>query len=56
MQADGSAVVTFKVQITQELISFILGWGEKVEVLEPEGLRGKIKRVLGEMGKIYGRR
>lgn len=53
--ADGSAIVTFKVQITQEFLSFILGWGEKVQVLEPEGLRGEIKRVVGELYKQYGR-
>ena len=54
MQADGSAVVTFKVQITQEFISFILGWGEKVEALEPERLRGEVKRVVAKMGRMYG--
>jgi predicted DNA-binding transcriptional regulator YafY len=50
LQADGSAFVTFKVPITRELESFILGWGDQVEVLEPLKLRKRIadmaRRVL----------
>lgn len=42
MRPDGSAIVTMNLPITVELESFILGWGEKVEVLEPEKLRRRI--------------
>jgi len=53
MQPDGSAIVTFKVPITTELESFILGWGDKVEVLEPEKLRDKIAKMAEATLKIY---
>lgn len=41
-QKDGSIIMTINVTETQELFSWILGWGDKVKVLEPEGLRRKI--------------
>lgn len=41
-QSDGLAIVTMNLSITVELLSFILGWGEKVEVLESEELREEI--------------
>jgi len=53
MQPDGSAVVTFKVPITTQLESFILGWGEKVEVLQPEKLRRRIARVAKDISNVY---
>jgi len=53
-QADGSVIMTIKVTISMELCSWILRWGEKVEVLEPEELRQEIKRTVRAMKKIYG--
>jgi len=41
-QSDGSVIMTLKVTDTVELYSWILGWGEKVEVLEPAELRKEI--------------
>ncbi len=41
-QPDGSVVLTLTVQNTVELQAWILGWGGKVEVLEPMGLRKEI--------------
>jgi predicted DNA-binding transcriptional regulator YafY len=38
-QKDGSMIMTLKVTDTYELLSWILGWGEKVEVLEPPEIR-----------------
>ena len=53
-QADGSVIMTIKVAISMEFCSWILRWGEKVEVLEPEELRQEITRTVREMTKIYG--
>lgn len=52
----GTTLVTLNVPVTAELVNFILGWGDEVEVLEPVSLReqiaGTAERVLG----IYHRR
>ena len=53
MQPDGSALVTFKVPLTTELESFILGWGENVEVVEPEKLRNAIFKAVKSILKSY---
>ncbi len=55
-QPDGSALMTLKVQSTYELLSWILGWGEKVEVLEPKRLRKKVVQAARAMLKVYNRR
>ncbi len=55
-QLDGSAIVTMNLSITVELLSFILGWGEKVEVLEPEELREEISKTAREMLNVYKRK
>jgi len=52
-QADGSVIMTLKVFHTYELVTWILGWGEKVEVLEPAELRGEVLQAAKEMVKIY---
>lgn len=54
LQKDGSAVVTLNIAVTTEFITFILGWAEKVEVLEPEELRKQIKSAAKAILKIYG--
>jgi predicted DNA-binding transcriptional regulator YafY len=53
MQRDGSAIVTFKVPVTDEFIAFVTRWGEKVEVLQPMSLRKEIKRIANRMMAIY---
>jgi predicted DNA-binding transcriptional regulator YafY len=53
MQPDGSAIVTFNVPLTEQLESFILGWGEKAEVLEPEKLRKRINKIVRDIAKLY---
>lgn len=55
MQPDSSAIVTFQVPITEQLETFILGWGEKVEVLEPKKLRNRINKTAKEVLNIYKR-
>ena len=55
-QPDGSAIVTMSLSLTVELEAFILGWAEKVEVLEPEELRDKIARAARATVNIYKRK
>ena len=52
-QPDGSVIVTLQVLTTVELCSWILGWGEKVEVLEPEELREEIIQTAEAMLDVY---
>jgi len=52
-QADGSIIMTLGVATCTELCSWILGWGDKVEVLEPEELRQEIKRTAMAMLDVY---
>ncbi len=52
-QADGSVIMTLKVFYTYELVTWILGWGEKVEVLEPAKLRKEVLQTAKAMVKIY---
>lgn len=50
-QEDGSMIMTLQVTDTYELLSWILSWGEKMEVLEPPELRHDVistaKAILG---------
>jgi len=52
-QADGSLIMNLKVYSTYELTSWIMGWGQKVEVLEPEILREEIRQTAEAMVKLY---
>ena len=52
-QSDGSMIMTLKVTNTVELYSWILGWGEKVEVLEPEKLRQQMIETARAMLGVY---
>lgn len=52
-QSDGSVIMTLRVTYTVELYSWILGWGEKVEVLKPEELRQDIIDTAKAMLDIY---
>jgi len=53
-QPDGSAMVTFKVPVTDEFIAFVMRWGEKVEVLQPASLRSKVTGIARGMLGMYG--
>jgi predicted DNA-binding transcriptional regulator YafY len=55
-QLGGSAVVTMKVPVTVQLESFILGWGDKVEVLEPRELRQRIAKTAQSTADLYGKK
>jgi len=52
-QRDGSIIMTLRVTDTVELHSWILGWGEKVKVLEPEELRREVVRTAKAMLDVY---
>jgi len=52
-QRDGSIIMTLMVTDTVELYSWILGWGEKVKVLEPEELRQNIIETAKAMLEVY---
>ncbi len=54
LHEDGSAIVTLNLAVTTEFVTFILGWAEKVEVLEPEELRKQIKSTAKAILKVYG--
>jgi predicted DNA-binding transcriptional regulator YafY len=48
--------MTLAVTVTDELSSWILSWGEKVEVLEPKELREEVMETAKKMVKIYQRK
>ncbi len=52
-QADGSVLMTMTVFNTPELVTWILGWGEKVEVLEPPRLRKEVASTARAMLAVY---
>ena len=52
-QVDGSVIMTLRVFHTAELATWVLGWGEKVEVLEPVGLRKAVRETAKAMVGVY---
>ncbi len=52
-QKDGSMIMTLRVTDTVDLYSWILGWGEKIEVLEPKRLREEVRNTVEAMREIY---
>jgi predicted DNA-binding transcriptional regulator YafY len=52
-QSDGSVIMTLRLTETVELYSWILGWGEQVEVLEPTELRQEIIETAKAMLEVY---
>ncbi len=53
---DGSVIVQFEVCGLIEMQSWIMQWGNQVEVLEPPGLRKKILAQALRVAELYGRR
>ena len=47
------AEFTYRLCITPDLVTQLLAMGDKVEVLEPETLRGKMKEEVEKMKEIY---
>ncbi len=52
-QDDGSAILTLTLLANVELFSWIIGWGENIEVLEPEWVRMEITETARMMLEIY---
>lgn len=54
-QMDGSAIVTMKVAITRDLVSFVLGWSDMVEVLAPRALQVETARAARSIQRLYSK-
>jgi len=52
-QKDGSMIMTMKVSDTYELLSWILGWGEKIEVLSPPEIREAVIETAEAVRELY---
>jgi predicted DNA-binding transcriptional regulator YafY len=52
-QDDGSAIMTLEVAPSWELSSWILHWGEQVEVLGPARLRQEVAEIAEKTAEIY---
>ena len=51
---DGTVVLTMTVEGTEEIVSWVLGYGAHAEVLEPATLRERIADVVRAMRATYG--
>lgn len=56
MDKDGSMIMTLRVADTVDFHSWVLGWGEKIEVLEPRHVREQVMGTAQKIVKIYERR
>jgi predicted DNA-binding transcriptional regulator YafY len=56
VQTDGSIVMTFKIRDVTYFRAFILGFGDDVEVLEPETLREQMKNIVFSLKDIYSQK
>ena len=54
VEAGGDMVMTMEINESPELVKWILGWGDGVEVLSPGWLRDKIKSEILKMAAVYG--
>jgi predicted DNA-binding transcriptional regulator YafY len=52
-QDDGSLIMTLSINNTVDFRSWILGWGDAVEVLEPESLRKLIIQINDSVHNMY---
>jgi predicted DNA-binding transcriptional regulator YafY len=54
-QKDGSIIFEAEVAATQEIKSWVMSWGSKAEVLEPQSLREEIRAESEALLEKYGR-
>jgi predicted DNA-binding transcriptional regulator YafY len=54
MLEDGSVIISLKVRDSVRFQNWILGWGDSVEVLEPQTLRNQIRDSIKLLSNIYG--
>ena len=50
---DGSWIMTMQVEPNRSLLQWILGWAERVEVMEPQSLRSELREFGMAMAKRY---
>lgn len=50
---DGSAEITFRVDDVDELVRWILGWGDQAEILEPTDVRNRISGLAVSISEKY---
>ena len=53
IQPDGSVIMTLEVLVNVEFIRWVVGWGEKVEVMEPKKLKREIIDSAKAVLEIY---
>ena len=53
LQNDGSVIATFKVRNVADFRTWVLGWGNDVEVLEPQAFREQIVDLLKSLLAEY---
>jgi predicted DNA-binding transcriptional regulator YafY len=53
LQDDGSLIATFKVRKMSDFRSWVLSWGDAVEVLEPKAFREQLAEFGGTLLKTY---
>ena len=53
---DGSAVCVLAALRTEELVPWLLAWGDAVEVLDPAGLRQEMQRIARTVSERYAQR
>jgi predicted DNA-binding transcriptional regulator YafY len=53
MLSDGSMILTLKTRLSLDFRAWILGWGDDIEVLEPEALRRWVMGVNKSIRRIY---
>ncbi len=54
-RSDGSLELTFKVYSYENLLRWLLSFGEHARVLRPQELQERIRRTILRMGHLYGR-
>ncbi len=50
---DGGCVMTLKINHTLEIEHWLLGWGDRVEVLAPPALRARVAEEARRMARVY---
>jgi predicted DNA-binding transcriptional regulator YafY len=53
-QKDGSIIFEAEVAGTEEIKFWVMSWGSKAEVIEPQSLREEIQTEIETIMKIYG--
>jgi len=52
-QKEGSTIMTLQITGTYEFLAWVLGWGEKIEVLKPPEIREHIIKTIRAMKNVY---